>query len=228
MVAYGATRPDLTEGWLTRIQNFISASMLLTSKLRNSLYADLEKAFFYQNQFADIPLISEEQILVLQELREVTQEAILDIVKSGKTEKVKLIDNRNDQWDGEIDNQSDYLRTLSFVSLQMLSGYGIYVILTKDLSEQVLCDAFKFIIAHLEEEHRGIRYLAVESAVELVLRLESLSAKPLLNQLVKDTVSDIVARLQNESSNLYRKVCFSLFYLLYLLLFVPNNMICTA
>jgi hypothetical protein len=80
--------------------------------------------------------------------------------------------------------------------------------LTKELPEQVLCDAFKFIISQLEEEHRGIRYLAVESAVELILRQESLSTKSALHQLVKDTISNTVTRLQNESSNLYRKVSF--------------------
>ena len=64
-------------------------------------------SFYFQNQFADIPIISDEQISALQTLRDSTQEAILDVVKSGKTEKIKLIENRNDQWKEEVDTEVD-------------------------------------------------------------------------------------------------------------------------
>lgn len=105
LIAYGSSNPELVNNWLERIKTFISTCFKRTTAIRTTLYADLEKAFYFDNQFADIPIISDEQILVLQELRDITQEAILDVVKSGKTEKVNLIDNRNDQWNTEVDNQ---------------------------------------------------------------------------------------------------------------------------
>ena len=214
MIAYGTSRPDLTVGWLERIKAFITNATGLVGQLRNTLYQNMEKAFYFHNQYTDIPLISDEQIQALQDLRDMTQEAILDVVKSGKTEKVKLIDNRNDQWDQDADDQSDYLRTLNFVLLHILSGYSVYFILAKDLPEETISATFKFIVTLLDEEHRGIRYLAVESAVEMILRQESLTAKPILKQLLHETIVGVLEKLDKESSSLYRKVFYLLINLL--------------
>jgi hypothetical protein len=95
---------------MERLQKYLTHCYTTTIKLRSSLYFDLEKSFYFENQFADIPIISDEQISALQSLRDSTQEAILDVVKSGKTEKIKLIDNKNDQWNGEVDTEVSYSR----------------------------------------------------------------------------------------------------------------------
>lgn len=123
LIAYGTSNPELVNNWLERIKTFILTCSNRSASIRTSLYADLEKAFYFDNQYADIPIISDEQILVLQELRDITQEAILDVVKSGKTEKVNLIENRNDQWNTDVDD----LVIIIFSQLLTLSRVIRYV-----------------------------------------------------------------------------------------------------
>lgn len=104
LIAHGI-KGEFVASWLNRLQTFIKTCCTVAAKLRESLYYDLEKSFYFCNQFADIPIISEEQLIALQELRDLSQEAILDVVKSGKTEKIGLIDNKNDQWSNEVDSE---------------------------------------------------------------------------------------------------------------------------
>ncbi|KAJ3000336.1 hypothetical protein HDV02_006143 [Globomyces sp. JEL0801] len=204
MIAYGF-KGDMVTNWLKRLREFLSVSSSTSEKLRETLYYDLEKSFYFQNQFIDIPIISDEQIAALQELRDLSQEAILDVVKSGKTEKVGLIDNKNDQWNGEVDSESDYLRRLTILSLQVLSGYGLYLSLTRDLPEDMLVDSFRFLMQFLDDEHRGFRIVLTESAVSIVSLLENFQQMPKLQDLVRDTVLTIHGRLLTESQYLYRK-----------------------
>jgi hypothetical protein len=96
---------DFIPDWLNRLENYVKNCCSIAVKLRQTLYFDMENSFYYCNQFSDIPIISEEQIIALQKLRDLSQEAIFDVVKSGKTEKADLIENKNDQWDGEADSE---------------------------------------------------------------------------------------------------------------------------
>lgn len=203
LIAHG--RSEIVDGWLSRIERFLIAASQACTKIRNSLYFDLEKSFYYQNQFADIPIVSDEQITALQDLRDQTQEAILDVIKSGKTEKVKLIDNRNDQWNEQVDAESDYLRELTILSLEVVSGYGMFYILTKDSTEVNLSKAFKFLAGLLDEEHRGLRLVVIEILVGMVKLKESFAGKEVFGATVKEVVYGFVNQLQNESHTLYRK-----------------------
>lgn len=153
LVAYGG-KTEQVGAWLTRLEEYITNCCSIAEKLRQQLYFDIEHSFYYCNEFNDIPIISEEQIKVLQELRDLSQEAIFDVVKSGKTDKVNLIDNKNDQWDGEADSESDNLRRLTITSLHVLSGISLYYILNKDLSDEKIIQFYKYLTNLLDEEHR--------------------------------------------------------------------------
>jgi hypothetical protein len=95
MIAHGA-HSEMIEAWLDRMQAFITTWCAQAAGLRESLYFEMEKTFYNHNLFVDVPIISEEQIAALQTLREMSQEAILEVVKSGKTEKVGLVDSKNE------------------------------------------------------------------------------------------------------------------------------------
>jgi hypothetical protein len=102
IIAHG--KNEVTNLWIEQIQDFILACSSKSAKLRESLYCEMENSFYYHSQYADIPIISEDQIVALQELRDLSQESILEVVKSGKTEKIALIDSKNDQWNGSMDS----------------------------------------------------------------------------------------------------------------------------
>ncbi|KAJ3309526.1 hypothetical protein HDV04_005966 [Boothiomyces sp. JEL0838] len=204
LVAFG-TDGEFVQTWIERLQNIISVCCSVSAKLRESLYFDMEQSFYFANQFADIPIISDEQITAIQELRDLSQEAILDVVKSGKTEKVDLIDNKNDQWNGEVDSESDYLRIMTILSQNVLAGYGLYYILTEGLSEYLTCEAFKFISKLIDEEHRGFRMVVIDALVYMVAVVDNLNNHNQLQPLVKSFVVDTMDRMENESYTLFRK-----------------------
>ncbi|KAJ3318939.1 hypothetical protein HDV06_006928 [Boothiomyces sp. JEL0866] len=204
LVAFG-TEGEYVQSWIQRLQNIISVCCNVSAKLRESLYFDMEQSFYFANQFADIPIISDEQIAAIQELRDLSQEAILDVVKSGKTEKVDLIDNKNDQWNGEVDSESDYLRILTILSQNVLAGYGLYYILTEGLSEYYTCEAFKFMSKLIDEEHRGFRMVVIDALVYLVAVVDNLSSREQLQPLVKSFVIETMDRMEKENYTLFRK-----------------------
>ncbi|KAJ3269686.1 hypothetical protein HDV01_001114 [Terramyces sp. JEL0728] len=204
LVAFG-TEGEYVQTWIERLQNIISVCCSVSAKLRESLYFDMEQSFYFANQFSDIPIISDEQIAAIQELRDLSQEAILDVVKSGKTEKVDLIDNKNDQWNGEVDSESDYLRIVTILSQNVLAGYGLYYILTEGISEYFTCEAFKFISKLIDEEHRGFRMVVIDALVYLVAVVDNLNEHEQLKPLVKDFVTDTMDRMEKENYTLFRK-----------------------
>jgi len=102
--------------------------------------------------------------------------------------------------------KGDFLRGLTVVALQTLSGYGMYHILTNDLSEEILCDAFAFVYSLLDDDHRGIRYMVVETCIALVSRLEGLELKKTFQGFVKNELGMLLVRLEKEYHSLYRKV----------------------
>lgn len=67
------------------------------------LYAKMESSFFYFNEYCDIPIVSEEQYIAQQNFQKSTQEATLEIVKSGRTEKLVGIEERRNALNEEID-----------------------------------------------------------------------------------------------------------------------------
>lgn len=82
----------------------------------------------------------------------------------------------------------------------------MYHILTADLSEDDLIRAFSFIYSLIDDEHRGIRYLVVETCLEIVSKLDGFERKLKFKEFVKTTLDGLVSRLEKEYSSLYRRV----------------------
>jgi hypothetical protein len=204
ILAHGI-KSDNVPKWLGRLRKFIETCCSTSNKLRESLYHELEHSFYFCSQYADIPLLSEEQINDIQELRDLAQEAILDIVKSGKTEKMTLIENRNDQWDGAVDSESDYLRRLTILSLHVLSGLGIYFTLTKEVPEDKLIEALEFLVPLMDEEHRGMRLVVIDCFVYMISLLDKFNQKEKLYNFVRSTFQQLLQKVETNYNQLYRR-----------------------
>ncbi|KAJ3041917.1 hypothetical protein HDV00_008426 [Rhizophlyctis rosea] len=180
-------RDDKVNGWIDRLQAFITACNNGARVIREGLYTDLENSFFFYNDYIDVPIVSDEQYEALEAYKAAAQEATLEIVKTGKTDKLTNLEAKkndlNDMVDAKVmpiyvrvvlngilkikTKQSEQLRRLTIMALHGTSGYGLYHALLTSSNENRLIAAFEFISGMLDNEHRGIRIAAVEALVTI-------------------------------------------------------------
>jgi hypothetical protein len=107
----------------------------------------------------------------IKSIRQLNQEASLEIVKTGKTEKLAKIEDKTNELAAAIDTKSERLSTLNLASLNILSVLSKYISQTKgmnadilipDIDESRLVDYFDFLSKYLRNEHRGLRLIAID------------------------------------------------------------------
>ncbi|KAJ3101339.1 hypothetical protein HDU97_001433 [Phlyctochytrium planicorne] len=197
---------DKVPGYIDRLQNMINSCNQKAVAVRESLYMDLENSFYFFNEFIDVPIVSEEQFTALEKFKTSTQEATLEMVKSGKTDKLSSLDAQKTEISDVIDLKSEQLRKLTIVALHCTSGYGLYHALTLVATDARLITAIQFLADMLENEHRGIRMAAVE-AINTITKIQlELSLKPTLLGKIQELTTGFLARLKgNDSFSLYRR-----------------------
>ncbi|KAJ3055066.1 hypothetical protein HK097_011629 [Rhizophlyctis rosea] len=166
LFAYGG-RDDKIYGWMDRLQAFITACNNGARIIREGLYTDLENSFFFYSDYIDVPIVSDEQYEALEAFKAAAQDATLEIVKTGKTDKLTSLEAKKNDLNDVVDAKSEQLRRLTIMALHGTSGYGLYHALSTTCPETRLIDAFQFISGMLENEHRGIRIAAVEALVTI-------------------------------------------------------------
>jgi hypothetical protein len=60
----------------------------------------------------------------------------------------------------------------------------------------------------LENEHRGVRQVAVEAMISMAQLQSEISLKPAFQACLEKTAQDLVGKLATEGAPLYRWVCF--------------------
>ncbi|KAI8922787.1 armadillo-type protein [Entophlyctis helioformis] len=191
--------------WLKRFQTVITFCCDSANKIRESLYMDIERSFYFFNEFVDIPIVSDEQFESLERYRETTHEATLEIVKSGKTEKLTTLDNRRVEMNESVDVKSEQLRRITIIALHLLSGYGLCNALSTASRVEQTAEAFHFIADMLSDEHRGLRIAAVEALVTTVqLQSESIDNTEFIEK-IDNIVGELLAKLKSEYQSLYRR-----------------------
>ncbi|KAI9106007.1 armadillo-type protein [Phlyctochytrium arcticum] len=196
---------DKVPGWLDRVQRFIAFCNNNAKGIRESLYTNLESSFFFFNEYIDIPIVSDEQYEALEAFKAATQEATLEIVKSGKTDKFSALEMRKNDLNDLVDTRLEQLRRLTVIALHGISGYGLFHALSTALSESQIVAAFQLLADMLENEHRGIRIAAVESLVTIAMIQLEASIKPGFTNKIKTVVQNFLARLTDSNSSLYRR-----------------------
>lgn len=103
------------------------------------------------------------------------------------------------------------------MSLHALSGFGTFAALTKGIpflsfnplaaDEHVLIEHYNYLFKMVDNEHRGIRIVAVEALVTFIeIQLDS-GPRPSLMVSIENTVQELIRRLSAETASLYRTVC---------------------
>jgi hypothetical protein len=86
------------EAWQSQTLEIIDLALQKSDQIRQLAFQKLEKSFFFfdHSKLGDIPITSDEQALGLEEFNAKIQEATLDVLKLGKTEKLALLDKQKD------------------------------------------------------------------------------------------------------------------------------------
>ncbi|KAJ3090469.1 hypothetical protein HK102_003650 [Quaeritorhiza haematococci] len=214
--------------YVDRLRSFITSCINHAHATRENLYEDLENSFFFFNDYIDVPIVSDEQFQALEAFKAASQEATLEVVKSGKTEKLMSLEDKRNELNDMIDAKSVQLRRLTIMALHGTSGYGLCHALSTTFPEAALISGFQFLVEMLENEHRGIRIAAVEAVITMIkLQLEAAPAQSqqqisLVNkiQLVTETY---ISRLIQDRATLYRKKADMINMMAQLLPFIKNR-----
>ncbi|KAL2913671.1 hypothetical protein HK105_206831 [Polyrhizophydium stewartii] len=208
--------------WIKRFQGVIKFCSDTARSIRESLFLDIERSLYFYNEFVDIPIVSDEQFDSVERHRASAQEATLEIVKSGRTEKLSGMESRRSEMNEAVDTKSEHLRRITIIALHLLSGCGLFYSLTTAFRVDQIVDGFQFIADMLGDEHRGLRIAAVEALVTIVqIQVENGAAAELTDR-VGVVVQDMLAKLTNEFSTLYRRKADYATLISQLVAFIPN------
>ncbi|KAJ3213498.1 Jouberin [Dinochytrium kinnereticum] len=186
--------------YIDRLQTIIRSCNAKAEVVRESLYDDLENSFYFFNEFIDVPIVSEEQYVALEKYKTSTQEATLEMVKSGKLDKLSSLDAQKTEVNDVIDLKSEQLRKLTIIALHCTSGYGLFHALTLASTDSRLVSALQTLADMLENEHRGIRMASVE-AITAISRIQlEISPKPAVLGKIQELVQEFLNRLKDENS----------------------------
>jgi hypothetical protein len=92
------------QDWIAMLQQMISACTDTTKIIRESILQTLEKNFFFYADSIDIPILSEEQVNQIEEMATKTQEATMEILKSGKSDQVDNLNAKKEELGFETDS----------------------------------------------------------------------------------------------------------------------------
>ncbi|KAJ3313925.1 hypothetical protein HDU76_002509 [Blyttiomyces sp. JEL0837] len=196
--------------YLARIRGLVLTCNEKAEIIRESLYVDLENSFYFFNEYVDVPIVSEEQYLAIEAFKASSQEATLEAVKSGKTDKLSGLDAKKTELNDIVDSKSEQLRKLTILALHGTSGYGLYFALSNGKSLEIggtctdtqLNESVAFLSSMLDNEHRGIRIAAVEAVTTITrLQLESL-VKANFVAKIQEIISGFLGRLKADMINL--------------------------
>ncbi|KXS12168.1 ARM repeat-containing protein [Gonapodya prolifera JEL478] len=147
---------------------------------RGDLYASLENSFFFFNEHAEIPIVTEEH----------------QVHRSTICQKQLL-----------VSPQTERLRRFTTVALQATLAFGLYHAVSPRVTDADLVHGFTFLMSLLDNPHRGIRASAVDCLSMIVERqLVKMDSSPAhLLSVMSDTLENMLSKFDQEDSELDRK-----------------------
>lgn len=196
--------------FVDRLKELVTKFSDYAQSLRNGLYDDLESSYFFFNDFADMPITSEEQFLLVESFRLSLSESTSEILKAGTAEKLSAIHNKRKDVNESVEAKGDRLQIITDLSAYLIQSLGSYFAFTPagTLGEDSMKQAVEFISAYLYDEHGGIREASVEGLITMCdahLAADG-DGKSALTYLMESLVKDILTRLEKESETLCRRV----------------------
>ncbi|KAI8611201.1 armadillo-type protein [Chytriomyces sp. MP71] len=204
LIAYDGINADASANYLDRMRKFILACNEKATIIRERLYQELENTFYFFNEFIDVPVVSDEQYEALEALKAENQKATLEAVKSGVTDRLSALDMKKVEMDEMLENKSESLRRITILALHATSGFGVFYALSTGCAEKDIIESLDFLASMLENEHRGIRFTAVEAFLTISkIQLET-APRPDILRKIQDTISWFLDKL-TDSADLYRR-----------------------
>ncbi|KAJ3415514.1 RNA polymerase II associated protein 1 [Chytridiales sp. JEL 0842] len=215
---------DKIQTYIERLQALVALCNDKATAIREGLYEDLENTFFFFNEYVDVPIVSEEQLQALEGYKSAAQEATLEIVKLGKTDKLSDIDVKRNELNEVVDVKSEHLRHLTILALHGTSGYSLYHALSTANVDAQVPPSIHFLAKMLENEHRGIRIAAVEALTTITRLQMETSVSPTFVNTIQEVISGFLAKLLDESSqNLYRRKADIINLIAHLLIYINHK-----
>ncbi|RKO84583.1 hypothetical protein BDK51DRAFT_48506 [Blyttiomyces helicus] len=103
LFAFDGLGDKQSAAWVDRVQAFMATFNAQAAVVRASLYSDLEKNFFFFNEFNDVLVVSDEQYEALEAFKAGARDATLEIVKSGKTDKLIALEQSKKELNTMVD-----------------------------------------------------------------------------------------------------------------------------
>ncbi|KAI8904746.1 armadillo-type protein [Gorgonomyces haynaldii] len=195
------------QDWIQQLQTCINTAVESCKQIRESMMHELERTFFFYSFSSDIPITSDEQALALDEIVKSTQDATLEILKSGKADQLAQLDSRREEFSQEMDHNNQRLVHLTTMTLHLISGLGVAFGLSRAGTPEQLDRLLKFFIKLLDEEHRTMREAATEAIILIANIHMERPSKDIKDQLVPklDQLSaELIQRLQGKE-RIFRK-----------------------
>ncbi|KAI9141859.1 hypothetical protein BKA69DRAFT_1071625 [Paraphysoderma sedebokerense] len=198
---------DQHMAYVERLRQIISACSERAQKIREELYADMERSLFFFNEYSDIPITSDEQYEALESLKLESQEATLEAVRTGQFESFHKFQDKKMAMNEIIDNKTEMLRKFTVLQLHATVTLGGFYMSAFAISEESVIQGFQFLIGMLTDEHRAVRAIAVEAAAKLVASHSSKNSQSetALISYVQKVVKGFINEMKDPDNMLYRR-----------------------
>ncbi|ORY35099.1 hypothetical protein LY90DRAFT_704931 [Neocallimastix californiae] len=196
---------DLTNEYMKKLQVLINALLKKADDLRKHLFTKIEKSLYFFNDYIDVPIISSEQFNLIEEIKKESQEATLEILKTGKATKLNHFENTKNEFDSILENESEELRKSVTISMFALAIYGSYYTFSNDCNMNNLILGYRFLYNILKNEHRGVRNLVTNMLVSITKNHYKVKDEFMHETMV--TIKNLIKILEKDDDVLYyRKI----------------------
>jgi len=196
---------ELTNEYMKKLQTLINNLLKRADDIRKHLFSKIEKSLFFFNDYIDIPIVSSEQYNLIEEIKRESQDATLEILKTGKATKLNHFENIKNEFNSIMENENEELRKSVIISMFALAIYGSYYTFSNDCTINNLVLGYRFLYNILKNEHRGIRNLVTEILVSITKNHYKIKNEFMHEAIV--TIKNLIKIIKKEDNSLYyRKV----------------------
>ncbi|ORX86881.1 hypothetical protein BCR32DRAFT_289679 [Anaeromyces robustus] len=196
---------ELTNEYMKKLQTLINNLLKRADDIRKYLFQKIEKSLFFFSDYIDIPIVSSEQYNLIEEIKKESQEATLEIMKTGKATKLNKFENTKNEFNSIIENENEELRKSVTISMFALALYGSYYTFSNDCKMNDLILGYRFLYNILKDKHRGVRSLVTDILISITKNHYKIKNE-FTNEAVV-TIKNLIKIIRKEDSSLYyRKI----------------------
>ncbi|ORX46647.1 hypothetical protein BCR36DRAFT_356717 [Piromyces finnis] len=203
LCAFDGINDGVTNEYMKRLQVIINGLLRRADDLRKYLFIKIEKSLFFFNDYIDIPIVSSEQYNMIEEIKKESQDATLEIMKTGKATKLSHFENTKNEFNSIMENENEELRKSITISMFALAIYGSYYTNSNECTINNLILSYRFLYNILKNEHRGIRGLVTDILVSITKNHYKVKNE-FMHEIIA-TIKNLIRNIKKDDSSLYCK-----------------------